>query len=393
MNKRNVNARKNMKNYSSKLYKRTKIKKGKTYRFFRWVFLFFIVATISYLVTLMVYSFVNRKHCTFVEIDDSYANEPAKTRRLDLKSKKGGYVKTFKENLKAVEIPKNLIFQQEEFKNFLKKTKENGENAVVVTFKDEGGNLLYKSDVELAKKWGTITNNAVDPLKIVERIKEQGLIPIVKINVLLDGKAPLKDPDNTFLYNEYNYKAGKVFSFIDISTKKRVTYLNPCKRLARSYIFDIVKEMRDLGFSYVILENFSFPYAKFSEDMEDFDEIDRNYVMKEFIKTFKKIDIPLIFGYDFDVLYEDKKGLEKRELCYGTDKNQYHDMNNLGFDLNMLIIYRYEDFKKYREEILRYTKGREDSFILKLEFSENLDEVIRYLEENSLKSYVILKNG
>ena len=383
MNKKNMDVKKNMKNYSRVVYRRAKIKKGRTYRFFRWVFLFLFVAAVSYLITLLVYSIINRQHCTHIEIDDSYAEEPNKNNFYSKSKNKAG-VKNLNLDIKAVEMPKNLIFNEAAFKKFLRSTKESGENAVIVTFKDEGGNLLYKSDVALAHEWGTILHNAVDPLKIVELIKEYELTPIVKINAFLDGKAPFKDLDNTFLYDEYNRT--KIFSFYDKDRGKQQTYLNPCKKLARRYILDIVKEVKNLGFQYVILENFSFPNCEFSEKMEDYDRIDRSYVLREVIKDLKKTNANLIFGYDCDVLY--KEGEEKKEFCYGKEPDK------LGIDLNMLILYRYEDFEKYKERIVQFANSRQNSsFILKLEFNKNSEKVLQYLKENSLDSYVVLKQN
>lgn len=379
MNKKKFQDKKNIKTYS--IYKSSKRRNKRFFKFSKMLFLFLGVALVSYFVSLIVYSFINRKHCESVVIDDSYDEAKIKDKNLNKKQNQQQGLKILNENIKAVEAPKNIIFNKIMFKSFLKNVKRNNHNAVIVTLKDEMGNILYNTNVSLAEKWKTFNRQgSADIEEVMEAIKEEGLIPIAKINVFKDQKAPSPERENTFVFEDDEYIP---YKFKDKETGNYLKYLDPESDVTKKYIFDIVKEIKSCGFSYILLQNVSYPDCEFSEKMKGCDTINRNKALRKFFKELKELKARFIVGYDWDVL---KNGEDN--LSFGGD------IRKLNIDINMPIIYRYEDFEEYKEEIVRLAKSKRGIAVIpKLEFKRNLNRVFMDLKEENLNSYVILQSS
>lgn len=379
MNKKKFQDKKNIKTYS--IYKSSKRRNKRFFKFSKMLFLFLGVALVSYFVSLIVYSFINRKHCESVVIDDSYDESNIKDKNLNKRQNQQQGLKILNENIKAVEAPKNIIFNKIMFKSFLKDVKRNNHNAVIVTLKDEMGNILYNTNVSLAEKWKTFNRQgSADIEEVMEAIKEEGLIPVAKINVFKDQKAPSPERENTFVFEDDEYIP---YKFKDKETGSYLKYLDPESDVTKKYIFDIVKEIKSCGFSYILLQNVSYPDCEFSEKMKGCDTINRNKALRKFFKELKELKARFIVGYDWDVL---KNGEDN--LSFGGD------IRKLNIDINMPIIYRYEDFEEYKEEIIRLAKSKRGVAVIpKLEFKRNLNRVFMDLKEENLNSYVILQSS
>lgn len=379
MNKKKFQDKKNIKTYS--IYKSSKRRNKRFFKFSKMLFLFLGVALVSYFVSLIVYSFINRKHCESVVIDDSYDEAKIKDKNLNKKQNQQQGLKILNENIKAVEAPKNIIFNKIMFKSFLKDVKRNNHNAVIVTLKDEMGNILYNTNVSLAEKWKTFNRQgSADIEEVMEAIKEEGLIPVAKINVFKDQKAPSPERENTFVFEDDEYIP---YKFKDKETGSYLKYLDPESDVTKKYIFDIIKEIKSCGFSYILLQNVSYPDCEFSEKMKGCDTINRNKALRKFFKELKELKARFIVGYDWDVL---KNGEDN--LSFGGD------IRKLNIDINMPIIYRYEDFEEYKEEIIRLAKSKRGVAVIpKLEFKRNLNRVFMDLKEENLNSYVILQSS
>ena len=378
MDRKNFKDKKNIKTYS--IYKNSKIKSKKSFRFFKMVLLFLVIAAISYLSSMFVYSFINRKHCESVVIDESY-KEDVKNNSNNKQQIREHSPKILNEYIKAVEAPKKLMFNGNVFRNFLKGVKRNNHNAVVVTLKDEAGNILYDTDVSLANKWKVVSKEGVvDLKKVFEIIEEEGLIPIAKINVFKDQRAPSPERENTFVFEDYE---DAIYKFKDKETGNYLKYLDPESENTKKYIFDIIKEIKSCGFSYILLQNVSYPDCEFSKNMKGSDSIKRSVVLKRFFRELKKLKAHFIVGYDWDVLKNPKEDL--RFLC---------DVKDLGIDINMPIVYRYENFEEFNEEILKLSKSKKGIVVIpKIEFKRNLNKVLGKLKEEKIESYVILQSS
>lgn len=379
MGNKNFNNRKTVKSYS-KIYGKSKRIRKHRFRSFRiYLTLFFFIAAFAYISCVIVYSFLNREHVRHVVVPDSYDEKP-KVSEVKQQNKKEQNDVLENLNIKAVEVPKNLIFNEESFVSFLKKAKAAGNNSVVVVLKDLAGSLLYKSDVYEAKLWKTVGKNAVDAQNIVELIKEEGLIPIAKISAFYDEKAPLAFRDNTFVYEN---DEDVMFKFKDLKTNRQKPFLNPASKAAQRYILRLVEEITDFGFSYVVVNNISFPYVKDASKIKGYDEIEKDVIIKKFIGMLKKINPKTAIEYDFSSLkdYDEDDEDDDANILFGGDVSKF------GAVLQIPVIKNFEDYKKFEEFELK-NKNSGIKFVLKLEFKNKIKAVVEKLDEEN-KSYVI----
>lgn len=355
-----------------KMYSNFNRKRNKKIIIFKCIISFLIISLISYVFCLLIQSYKNRKHVKNVEIPENYGEEQKKDVNEFKNSKEKpqeGLV------LKAVEFPKNIIFKEKQFKNFLERAKKDGKNAVIINLKDEAGNVLYDSEVKDVNLWKTVVKDAVDAKEIVKLIKKEGLKPIAKINVFKDSKAPSPFRDNTFVFED---DEDVIFKFEDFKTKKKQTYLNPFKKAARRYIFKIVEELKSLGFSYIYLENFSFPICEDFSNVKDFDEEKKGVYLKAIVEKLNKIcDNKLILGYDCSYLKE----------FFNSNAS------NSSVNLHSVIIHNVEELKSFRKLGLKLQKEKNVNLIPKLELNvKKKDDFLNELEEEFNSNIVLYDN-
>lgn len=361
-----------------KMYSKFNRKRNKKIMLFKFSGLFLIISLISYVTCLFIQSYKNRQHVKRVEIPENYGEEQ-KENVDDFKNNKVQNIL----DVKGVELPKNIIFKEKQFKNFLKKAKEDGKNAVIVNLKDEMGNVLYDSEVKEANLWKTAVKNAVDVKEIVKLIKEEGLKPIAKINVFKDSKAPNPARDNTFVYEDYEETMCK---FEDFKTKRKQVYLNPFKKAARSYIFKIVEELISSGFSYIYLENFNFPSCEDFSIVKDFDEEKKHVYLKAIVEKLNKIcNNKLILGYDYSFLkdyYEDEDPSTLKE---------FFGFNVLSSPVNLhsVIIHDVEELNSFKKLGLKLQKEKKINFIPKLELNKKSAYYLKEIEEDFNSNIVL----
>lgn len=283
-------------------------------------------------------------------------------------------------------MPKNLIFQKSNLQRFLQKAKDKGKNAVIVTLKDVDGNVLYDSALDLASEWKTVIKNAVDMSEIVKVIKNEGLIPIAKINAFLDQKAASVFNDNTFVFET----SERICKFEDKKTRRYQTYLNPCYENVQSYIIGLAKEAHELGFNKIYMDHFNFPYTPISSTVKDFDKIEKDVALKNIIEKLKKITPNIMIGYDVGLFKEDlftntKHSKSKIDVCYGGDMLKY------GAGHFVVTLSNYGGLKDFKELILKITKTNPNlDFILKVEDYKNLDLIAEEMKENDVISNIAL---
>ena len=363
-----------------KIYSKFNMKRNKKITFLKCVGLFLIISLFSYITCILIQSYKNRMHINSVEIPENYGEE--KRENVNFTKHNNGKVEKNLE-FKVVEIPKNAIFNERQFKNFLKKAKEDEKNAVIVNLKDEKGNVLYDSEVKEASLWKTVSNNVVDAKEIVNLIKKEGLKPIAKINVFKDEKAPSPSRENTFVYENDKETA---YKFKDFKTKRKQVYLNPFKKPVRSYIFKIVEELISAGFSYIYLENFNFPSCEDYSSVKDFDEEKKHIYLKAIVEKLNKIcNNKIILGYDYSFLkdYYDEKDPSSLKELFG--------FNVLNFPVNLhsVIIYDVEELNSFKKLGLKLQKEKKINFIPKLELNKKLDYYLKELGEDFNSNIVL----
>ena len=372
MKNKNLESKGSSKKYS-KIYSGGYAKKKKRLTgFLKHLILFFVIAIVSYFLCVLTYSFVNRKHKTSVSIPDSYAQDsPKQNSNSNVETKK----KEDEFYFVAVEMPKNLVFKEKEMRSFFKKAKQKGKNAVILTLKDDLGNLLYDSQIEKAFLWETIVKRPANAKKIIQIAKEEGLIPIAKINAFLDPKAVDPYFENTFVYKK---DINSIYKFHDKKTYKNKIYLNPYYKSTKEYFLSIVKELHSLGFLNILISNFCFPQEELSSKIKDYDEFKKDVVLKNLLENLKKTKANIILEYDFDMLFEDEKSEEKIKNCFGGN------VLNFQTKLDSVVVKtnkELKDFLKFFNKLKE--KNKQKSFILKLEFKPT-EELKQELEENRI---------
>lgn len=159
--------------------------------------------------------------------------------------------------VKAIHMTADVLLQQkgDQYKSYLDKAKNEGYNAVYVELKSEDGIILFNTNNEMAKAYGTISENPTDITMLVSAIKQAGLTPIAQISVLKDARAPHVSNNNSYAFStqlETNW-------LDDSFDRGGKPWLNPYMDDARKYVVDLSKEIIDAGFDSIVLNNVMFP--------------------------------------------------------------------------------------------------------------------------------------
>ncbi len=363
---------------------------------FKYILAFLFIATLTYFSCMAIYSFVNREHVSEVVVPENYDVKPNNKNieppaslqppKVAEKEEDSGSADVNIEPISAIELPKKYIFNNKAFKDFLRIAKRKGKNAIVVLLKDEAGNLLYKSNTDLAKEWKTCVKDAVLVNNIAEEITKEGLIPIAKLNAFLDDKAPNPSRDNTFLApNENGSKKENIYMFRDGEKGAQKKWLNPCCDATKKYILDLVKELYSLGFQYMLIENMRFPDTEFSFSFGDGNIVDKAEVLKSFVKALTDISAKFIISYDVGAISDKDRAVN----CFGGDISKY----NIKYQAPIVGLSGKigEDINFYKDLITKLKSKRRGSvFITKVELKSGADEFVSFLKENSLDSSIVL---
>lgn len=159
--------------------------------------------------------------------------------------------------MKATTMPPELLNGQNDaaVEAFLEAAKTNGYNAVYVELKTADGKIHYKSTNEMAIKYGSIAEDAVDINWLTAKIKDAALTPIATMRTLRDPAAAHVKYDNSYCYNQ-NLTTNWLDNSVALGGK---AWLNPYMDNTRSYIAALSKEMSDAGFKTILLSDVIFP--------------------------------------------------------------------------------------------------------------------------------------
>ena len=260
--------------------------------------LFVIIALVVYLIATGVNSYLNRDRHVEIEFSQaSDADSSVKDNVVDDMTQKN-------ETLVASEIPANKLTDGKYLSEFITKAKNDNKNAIIIPLKNENGNLLYASKITEAEKWGTISKNAVDAKKIAAEIQAAGLIPIARVSAFYDQLASHVKRNNSYGYVSKN---NATYLFKNSDTGKSEKWLNPYQSVARKYICDIVKEISEMGYKHVLLDNVSFPSMDFNAQVKTDDEgQSKSDVLKQFFKELDSTEASYILSYNWKILGEKK---------------------------------------------------------------------------------------
>ncbi len=135
------------------------------------------------------------------------------------------------------------------FINIIKNTEI---NAVVIDIKDYTGNLSYKSDLDLVKKYGAIEVKISKPNALIKKLHDQGIYVIARQAVFQDPALAKARPDLALqsISKGTTWKDYKGISWMDTSSKE-----------VWDYNVAIAKEALNRGFDEV-----NFDYIRFASD-------------------------------------------------------------------------------------------------------------------------------
>lgn len=291
-------ARKNKIKRYSKIYRGYGKNRSWLFHVLICVALFLIIALVVYLIATGVNSYLNRERCVEVEISqasdlDSSSEENASDNMVQQE-----------ETIVASEIPSNKLTDSKYLTQFIATAKNDKKNAIIISLKNENGHLLYPSKISEAETWGTVSKSAVDAKKIAAEIEAAGLIPIARVSAFYDQVASHAKRNNTYSYVSKN---NTTYLFKNSATGKSEKWLNPYQSVARKYICDIVKEISEMGYKHVLLDNVSFPGTDFNDQVKTNGEgKSKSDILRQFFKELDSTGASYILSYDWRILSDEK---------------------------------------------------------------------------------------
>lgn len=158
------------------------------------------------------------------------------------------------EALKAVYIPMNIANDSDKLKAFLDTLKDTGVNAVMLDLKNQVGNVLYDSKLELTQRAASVIPEPIELEKTINLIEAEGFITVGRVNAFMDSIAPA-------LLNQASVKyQGTDINWIDnYANQGGKLWLNPYSDLAQQYIAEICVEAVKGGVKYIVLDSVQFP--------------------------------------------------------------------------------------------------------------------------------------
>lgn len=145
------------------------------------------------------------------------------------------------------------ISSQNNLKAAIDKAKKSGYKQVLVPMKNNGGSLLYKSNISYVKDTELVTGT-LQAGQISSQIKAAGLTPKAVIPALLDNAAPSYVDDAGYRFADDSY-----FWLDAAAANGGKRWLDPFLAGTKKYISDLARELKNAGFEEVILSQLRFP--------------------------------------------------------------------------------------------------------------------------------------
>ena len=131
--------------------------------------------------------------------------------------------------------------------------KEQGVQYAVLTLKDERGYVYYASAVPQARN--SIASTTIDAAAVAKAFTDAGVTPVAAISAFRDAIAPYTDRSMAVKYGT----EGDIIWLDSSAELGGKPWLNPNSAAAQQYVADLLTELRNLGFSTVLVRNLQFP--------------------------------------------------------------------------------------------------------------------------------------
>lgn len=125
-------------------------------------------------------------------------------------------------------------------------------NTMVIDIKNDGGEVTYKMDYELASQIGATKNYISDMEALVKRLKEKNIYLIARIVVFKDPILAEQMPE----YSIHN-KDGSLFR-----NRQGLAWVNPYEKEVWKYVLNIAVRAHQLGFDEIQFDYIRFPTDK-----------------------------------------------------------------------------------------------------------------------------------
>lgn len=190
------------------------------------------------------------------------------------------------DGMKALYFTYEKLGDEKYLKTFAQKVVSHDANSAVIDFKTQSGHLCYSSDNEIAmlSKSALFDNETVR--NTVSFLKSKNIHVIARIYCFEDNLTASLNSSFAVKYMSSDV------TWLDAGEDEGgKAWLNPYSKDAKSYILDIIKEVKEFGVDGFILESVSFPQSG-SQDTAGYpgekDSSKRNEQLLNFITSVKK---------------------------------------------------------------------------------------------------------
>jgi hypothetical protein len=164
------------------------------------------------------------------------------------------------DRLRAVYMPPSAVLSAAERVRFLEGLP--GEiNAVMLDIKDSDGSVLFKTDVNEATEWATVSPGAIDLSALSGELEERGLALIARMGTFGDVMASIANKELAV-----QYRAPGTAWLDDFAENGGRRWLNPYDKTARKYLIDLAADAAKKGAAMVVLNDLHFPRNSMTSD-------------------------------------------------------------------------------------------------------------------------------
>ncbi len=257
----------------------------------------------------------------------------------------------------------------ENCESFLKSVDKELFNSITVELKTQSGQLLYPSEIALAKKCEAIAETTFDHREIAEKITEYGFTPIARIYALQDDYASHSSYSTSYIYENQ-----AEVTWLDNSPDQGgKSWLNPYMPNALEYLSEVTKEICNAGYKTIIVNGIQYPNTANQKGMTFGENADTMTQKEALDKTFEAISTEAS-EHSVSVI-PTYKG-----VCYRDEMPQVYTVNP-------------NEFKEYPASpiigndisLLQYVIADANDIIPTV----NSADQIQSLKENGIKQYIV----
>lgn len=337
------------------------MRKRRRERFLKTVFFLFIIALLVFLGYTIAKSVSNRK----VEkplpepsvISEELSEEPI--------------VSEVSEEEKLSDI-RSIVLPYESMadcEDFLETVDKELFNAVTVELKTMSGQLLYDSEIALAKKCEAVAETTFNHKEIAEKISEYGFTPIARIYALQDDYASHSSYSTSYIYDNQTE-----VTWLDNSPDAGgKSWLNPYMPKTLEYLCEVTREICDAGYKSIIVNGIQYPNTANQKGMtfgENADSLTQKQALDKTLEAIKteasKYSVSVIPAY---------KG-----VCYRDEMTQVYTVNPNEFD-----VYPASPIIGNDISILQYIIADANDIIPTVSSVEQISS----LKENGINQYIV----